>query len=133
MNVSLNTGSRRSGTLTVKVNNQLKKDIVVNQKATGSRISAEIIDYNISDEDNAIVFPNPADKLITIKIPEINKLKGTLSFKTSLGTELHSYQKKDFIASGEIKIDISELPSGIYLIDYQYIDNRKKSLKLVKK
>jgi Viral BACON domain/Secretion system C-terminal sorting domain/Putative binding domain, N-terminal len=133
MTITANTGTQRTGNVTVSVPGLAAQIIAVTQAQAGARISADVPEIENQMDEEAIIFPNPADNLITLKIPEIDKLKEVVSFKTSLGKELFRYNKSEFDSSGAIKINISDLPSGIYLIDYQFIDNRKKVLKLIRK
>jgi bilirubin oxidase len=67
-----------------------------------------------SNEDNMLIFPNPANDKISVKCPEINKnSNGLITVYNSTGQKLGDYQ---FGSEDIYNIDISEWPTGVYFI-----------------
>ena len=79
----------------------------------------------ISENKSVLIYPNPADKFININVPDSNKpsvvriynLTGKIIFESICN-------------SGSFNLEISDLTSGIYIIEIE-VDFKKIQKKLV--
>ncbi|WP_341199713.1 T9SS type A sorting domain-containing protein [Croceibacter atlanticus] len=83
-------------------------------------------------EDNAgqqiTIFPNPAEDVFHI----INEMPSSISSLTIYNIKGKRILQKDNISKNEI-IDVSSLPSGLYLVDVNNTEGHREVIKLVKR
>jgi Putative binding domain, N-terminal/Secretion system C-terminal sorting domain len=124
------TATSRSAIVTITVLGVTKGTVTVNQAGGTLGIAT-----NQTNSDNPpTVFPNPSDDNITLKIPNYDNIQGIVTIKSSTGQELYRIEKNQFNAEGQAIINISQLATGLYFINYQYQDDTSKHhLKIFKK
>lgn len=81
----------------------------------------------ITENSEAIIYPNPATDQVNIKFPAGKSFFATVTFKSSSGIKL--FEKK--MEAGDAVVDIANLPAGLYFIEISSADYRKV-FKLVK-
>ena len=83
--------------------------------------------YKSEFEHNVLIFPNPSNDFITIKVP--TKLFGSiLNIYDINGRKIRS----TFIDNDELKIDITQLPEGLYITELK-LKNRAEKNKFIKR
>ncbi|MEH0154744.1 S8 family serine peptidase [Limibacter armeniacum] len=88
------------------------------------------IDNEISKSLNVVAYPNPTAGLSTVEFTLIQKMNITLEVINTGGIKVQTYQLGDINAgTHQYDVDLSNLPSGIYLYK---IMNNGTSLKTVK-
>ena len=86
---------------------------------------------NVPDypEQAMTIFPNPADNLITIRFETEEEVRGIVYIRDNLGRVCSQTE----ISKPSVVLNISNLPSGIYMLTFIDAKNRKISKKIVKK
>ena len=67
-----------------------------------------------SEEISFTVYPNPADQVITISLPDEIREDATLSIYNSVGQIIYSVSPEN--NDNAITINISSWPAGLYLV-----------------
>ncbi len=62
--------------------------------------------------DRAVVFPNPAGDLLTIRLPERPLVNTRIEVFSSTGSSL----KKQVVSAGTAQVGIQDLPAGLYVV-----------------
>jgi hypothetical protein len=63
-----------------------------------------------------LVYPNPSSGLLNVKLPLTSDIEATLTIKNLLGQQIGHSMTIDN-RSGDIQIDLNNLPNAVYLID----------------
>jgi PKD repeat protein len=117
---------KKSGTYTITL-------VVTNKCGTTQSITKSITISNSSignmTSDDFYVYPNPATSDVTVKIANINKSVEQIKLINMEGKELKSMSVEGKDQLIEQKIDVSDIPSGIYYISI----DRSSANSLVKK
>jgi hypothetical protein len=74
----------------------------------------EINDLKIEDNNKVKIFPNPAYAQVTISLNEVEAT--SISILDVYGKELYMEQKQNSIGANKKTIDISQFPSGTYIL-----------------
>jgi PKD repeat protein len=98
--------------VTLVVSNGLGSDTVTKQCLIAAEVYAGADDH--SPLPGHLVFPNPADRLVTIK----SDSGSAVSIFSSLGKTVY----RDEAVLNERKVDVSAFPAGVYLVIF-YEDN----------
>ena len=95
--------------------------------AVGSRnLNVGIEEEEVSEVKDIIIYPNPTDNLIHIKL---NTTKGTLEVFNQLGTKLISKE----VSGNEMILDLTDFPKGVYSLISRSEDSKVVIKKIVKK
>lgn len=76
------------------------------------------------------ILPNPAQKIITAVFGQINVASAQLTLRDTKGQALRQLVLKKGVRN--VQIDISDLPTGVYILSLSYPDGKVASAKVVK-
>jgi hypothetical protein len=113
------------------------KDTVSNQEFiyliktdTSGLISA--LESNYSESELQLnLFPNPVHSVLTVSCSNIKGKSFSLSLRNVIGQLLFSKQEKNGNPNFEVKIDLADLPSGLYFLE-AWVDGRRTISRVMK-
>jgi hypothetical protein len=98
-------------------------------KVTGGALCQGIIEKTFLVTDETIVYPNPFDSEITVAMPA-SLASAQVEVSTLNGTSV--YRSMARLESGRLKLDLSSLESGMYVLTVITSDGRT-AYKIIKK
>lgn len=87
-------------------------------------LSTQELETNMKDLNSLIIFPNPADNVVNVKSPSNIQTLTVIDFTGKIIKEQKKINKK------EIKLNVLEIPKGIYIIHIK-TENESISKKLI--
>jgi hypothetical protein len=77
------------------------------------------------------LFPNPVHSVLTVSCSNIKGKSFSLSLRNVIGQLLFSKQEKNGNPNFEVKIDLADLPSGLYFLE-AWVDGRRTISRVMK-
>ncbi|HEX2396466.1 MAG TPA: choice-of-anchor J domain-containing protein [Bacteroidales bacterium] len=100
---------------------------------TGSvSVNTSVSENNFDNSDNLEVFPVPANKVLYIKQNSHHGIVRKIDIADAKGKLIISVQNPEYSDHDTIVIDISVLPSGLYIGQLFYPNHNKKNFKFIK-
>ncbi|NOT37200.1 MAG: T9SS type A sorting domain-containing protein [Saprospiraceae bacterium] len=100
--------------------------------ATGTR-KLTIGVQNITDDKNIEVYPNPFEDFIQVQFDDIISGAAYVEIFNSVGQRVHVEKLKNIISGTSYSIQVSELNSGVYIMNVTTDSGISESVKLVRK
>lgn len=91
-------------------------------------VNKTLFDDHISNDNDVIIYPNPADGYLTISAD--NKHIKNIEIHTLNGIKLKKFECKNDSKHGSW--DISDLPTGVYVVIIEMEGNKKITKRLIK-
>lgn len=89
------------------------------------------VDINASGKpQNLSIIPNPVRDYILIEKPSFEQAKYTLSLINSIG--VYVLEKDIEFSGGQVKVDLSSVPRGIYVLIFESDNNQTYTTRLIK-
>ncbi|MFY0593895.1 T9SS type A sorting domain-containing protein, partial [Roseivirga sp.] len=82
---------------------------------TGEGVVITSVDTRVIDAANISIYPNPADRLLTIDLSAINAGKLDIEIVNTTGVKLFGI---DGFTDKELRLDVSSYEAGIYIVQF---------------
>ena len=102
---------------------------------TVSGVITVIFDLIRGKDDRSVLYPNPAESDITIRLENIPKVRGQLNIYDKSGKKVITRNVGSLSKGTEINQQVSQLKQGVYFVELLDADNNKQvfSSKLIKR
>ena len=99
------------------------KDITVN---------IDGIDDNLISQDKFMIYPNPVTENVNLEISLSENSKFVVNILNAIGQSVKKEYFDKTYGQHKLSIDVSNLPSGIYMLKVEFDSNNTKTLKFIK-